>query len=185
VAKLLKDQSEPEFLEMFRREEDEEKEEKETTFIRCCNKGIIRNSSKLRFYWDIYIILLVIYNTFSVPFDAAFGNPNNPVVSLHWINIIIDFCFCTDVLITFRTTYFDAEGEEVTDGRKIARHYVKSGRFFVDFIASMPIDTILASFLGNQSYLDFISLIKLVRVSRINRLISLTKLKTEFKIFAA
>jgi len=30
--------------------------------------------------------------------------------------------------------------------------------------------------------LDFISLIKLVRVWRINRLISMTKLKTEFKI---
>jgi len=98
------------------------------------------------------------------------------------VDWLIDFCFCVDVAITFRTSYFDAEGEEVLDGFKIAKTYIKSGRFFLDFIASVPLDSLLGLFIKNKEYLDFVSLIKLVRVSRINRLISLTKLKTEFKI---
>ena len=60
--------------------------------------------------------------------------------------------------------------------------YIKSGRFFIDFIGSVPLDTFVGLFVGEKEYLGLISLIKLVRVARINRLISMTKLKTEFKI---
>ena len=70
----------------------------------------------------MFTIILVVYNTFSVPFDAAFGDPNNPVVSITWLNTVIDVFFCVDVVINFRTSYFDNnEGEEIMDGKRIAR----------------------------------------------------------------
>jgi hypothetical protein len=37
-----------------------------------CNCGIIKYSSRIKFTWDCLIILLVLYNTFAVPFEAAF-----------------------------------------------------------------------------------------------------------------
>ena len=104
---------------MFQKEEEEEKEYQETTCDRCCSRLIIRNSSRARFYWDVFIIMFVIYNTFSVPFEAAFFNQRS-LLNIAWFNIIIDFFFCTDVLISFRTSYFDQEGEEVLNGKKIA-----------------------------------------------------------------
>ena len=62
-------------IEAFRPNMDsDESDEEDVHCGKCCNRGIIKNSSKSHFYWDVFIILLVIYNTFSVPFDAAFSN---------------------------------------------------------------------------------------------------------------
>jgi hypothetical protein len=44
----------------------------------------------------------------------------------------------------FRASYFNDDGEEIIDGMKIARSYVLSGRFFIDFLASVPIDIIVS-----------------------------------------
>lgn len=99
--------NEDEILSMFLKENEEDEQQQEDKCTKCCNRGIIRNSSKIRFYWDIYIILLVIYNTFSVPFDSAFGNPNNPYLVVRYLDYLIDLCFCIDVSISFRTSYFD------------------------------------------------------------------------------
>ena len=118
----------------------------------------------------MFIILLVVYNTFAVPFDAAFG-VDGPVLSTHLLDRILDGIFCVDVLIAFRTSYFDNEGEEVKDGKRIAMSYIKSGRFFIDFIASVPLDLFIGIFVKNKSYLNLISLVKLVRVWRIGKLI--------------
>ena len=42
------------------------------------------------------------------------------------------------------------------EGKKIAKAYIKSGRFFVDFIGSFPIDRVLESFLGPITIVEFI-----------------------------
>lgn len=67
---------------------------------------VIRNSSRVRFYWDVFIILFVVYNTFSVPFEAAFFEERD-LVKLVWVNVVIDVFFCIDVVISFRTSFFD------------------------------------------------------------------------------
>lgn len=139
---IIKGNANDEILSFFQAQEDDDDEEDDTMTTRCCNFGIIRNSSPIKFYWDVFIIILVIYNTFAVPFDAAFG-VKGPVVSTNLLDRIIDSIFCIDVVIAFRTSYFDNEGEEVKDGRRIAMTYIKSGRFFIDFIASVPLDVLI------------------------------------------
>lgn len=50
--------------------------------------------------------------------------------------------FTLDILIAFRTTYFDIHsGEEVFSSKKTAIAYLKS-RFFIDFVSTVPVDTI-------------------------------------------
>jgi hypothetical protein len=61
-----------------------------------------------------------------------------------------------DVLVSFRTSYQDNEGVENMDGKKIAKNYVKSGRFFFDFLGSFPFDRIIESFLGPKTYVEMI-----------------------------
>ena len=56
----------------------------------------------------------------------------------------MDFFFLVDIIVIFRTTYFDSLlCEEVTDGKQIAKNYL-TGRFWIDFLAMIPIDYITA-----------------------------------------
>jgi hypothetical protein len=57
-------------------------------------------------------------------------------------NWIIDFFFFLDILVNFRTTFIDQKtGDEVFNGKKIARNYIKS-RFWIDFLATIPFDKV-------------------------------------------
>jgi hypothetical protein len=83
------------------------------------------------------------------------------------IDALIDFFYLLDVLISFRTTYMDLlTGMDVTDSYKIAKRYVGSGEFFVDFLSSIPWDT-----LTNVKLLDSVGLLKLFRYRRLTEVI--------------
>lgn len=60
------------------------------------------------------------------------------------INSVIDFVFFIDIILNFRTTYYNSlTGDEVRDPVKIAKNYVFGGKFVIDFLASVPLDTIV------------------------------------------
>ena len=89
-----------------------------------------------------------------------------------------------DVVINFRTSYVDdITGTEVTDLKEIAKQYLKS-RFWVDILASFPLDFISYAFSNKDSSfsLQLISLLKLVRVLRLSRLITYLNLKNDLKM---
>ena len=57
-------------------------------------------------------------------------------------NTCIDLCFFADILITFRTTFYDPiSGDEVFDKYLIAKKYL-TGRFIIDFLSTVPFDNI-------------------------------------------
>jgi hypothetical protein len=91
---------------------------------------------------------------------------------------VIDAFFMIDILINFRTIYFDPKTElAVTDDKKIALNYILRGRFFIDIIASLPVAEIYAALASstssnNNKNLRFISMLKLVRILRIGRMIT-------------
>jgi len=45
--------------------------------------------------------------------------------------------FFFDIILGFRTTYFDAQGMEVRDPKQISKNYLY-GMFMVDFLSSIP-----------------------------------------------
>jgi len=53
------------------------------------------------------------------------------------VDLLINFLFLVDIIIGFRTTFFDAQGMEVRDARQIAMNYLR-GLFVVDFLSSIP-----------------------------------------------
>jgi hypothetical protein len=58
------------------------------------------------------------------------------------LNSGIDVLFVFDIIIAFRTTYFDLiSGEEIFNSKKTAIEYLKS-RFLMDFVSTVPLDTI-------------------------------------------
>ena len=63
----------------------------------------------MRKKWDFLIIIFSVYNCIELPMEAAFNwrklhDPNGITEKL---NNIIDFLFFIDILMNFRTTFFN------------------------------------------------------------------------------
>ena len=66
-------------------------------------------------------------------------------------NSVIDVLFLIDIIINFRTTFINSKtGDEISDTTLVAKHYIckneiiyfVGGRFWIDFLATVPFDTI-------------------------------------------
>jgi len=58
------------------------------------------------------------------------------------LDYFIDIAFAFDIVINFRSVYYDPRTESlVTNGKRIASRYL-SGRFWIDLLASLPLEMI-------------------------------------------
>jgi hypothetical protein len=55
-----------------------------------------------RFYWDLFMLILLLANVIVLPVAISFFNDD---LSAHWIifNCVSDTCFLFDVVVNFRT----------------------------------------------------------------------------------
>lgn len=67
------------------------------------------------------------------------------------VNGLIDFVFLLDIVVNFRTTFYDSEtGDEVYDVKRTSRMYLR-GRFTVDLLSTIPFDTVALLFTNLDS----------------------------------
>jgi hypothetical protein len=106
-------------------------------------KWLIGKMSPIKIKWDLFIIVLAIYNCFFLPLELSLL----PDITRYypWIesmNIVIDFFFFVDIIACFRTTEFNStNGMEIHDTKQLAIMYIK-GRFFLDLMSSVPFEKI-------------------------------------------
>lgn len=122
----------------------------ETGFRDVCI-DIIRPNDYFKVKWDMMIMLLSLFNCFSVPLAVAFQPTTFEANAFVIINFIIDFCFFCDIIVTFRTSFIDDQGNEETRYMFIASNYLRS-TFIIDFLATVPFDTILQLSPAYQQY---------------------------------
>ena len=104
----------------------------------------MRNNDPFKEKWDIVIMALAIYNCFLIPYDIAFEPDVFKTPLIKAFNIIIDAVFLLDIVINSRTIYINAKtGEEVNIPKKICMEYIKTLRFWIDLLASIPLDDML------------------------------------------
>jgi hypothetical protein len=131
-------------------------------------------------------MVLATWNCFQLPFAAAFMPTMNDIVLIYVSNNIIDSFFLCDILINFRTTYFSTKtGDEVMDAKKIAKKYVFGGQFWLDLLATLPIDTFVAMLVKDTSSertLQLLGLLKLTRIIRLSRIINYMRTKEDIKV---
>ena len=82
------------------RMEEEEKKLKSRRYI-------TRASSKYKMRWDVFVILLAIYNSFTIPYDIAFSPPAFEDGIIEALNWTIDCLFLVDIIVGFRTTFIN------------------------------------------------------------------------------
>lgn len=146
---------------------------------------IVSITNSYKFYWDIFVILLAIYNAISLPMQIAFISVQNlydQSTALNWFERMVDIFFAFDITVNFMTAYIDThDGETFTSPKKIAKNYLCNG-FILDFISTIPlvlrplIDGVTEKDSNLNSTLNSIvlcfRLTKLMRVRKLNTVIT-------------
>jgi len=103
--------------------------------------GLIAPEGKRKVQWDWFVLALVFYTGITVPFCLAFEAFTELDVSPvgFAVDCLVDLCYIADLFVSWRTTYYDREGNLVTDKRMVRNRYLKTW-FPLDFIASFPFE---------------------------------------------
>lgn len=132
-------------------------------------KWIIRESGTIKFYWDLVVISMAIYTSITTPFFLAFKpvwENNAGILLIDWaVNIVFIF----DIGVNFRTTYINTKtGIEIWEPKLIAKKYLLGGRFWIDLLSSIPLDSLQ---IDQLSVLGALGMLKLIRTARISKII--------------
>ncbi|ESO10035.1 hypothetical protein HELRODRAFT_72757 [Helobdella robusta] len=160
---------------------------KEKMRQKAVGNWIIHPCSSFRFYWDLFMLTLLLANLIILPVIISFFGDD---LKTHWIvfNSVSDTVFLTDLLFNFRTgiiadNYAD---EVILEPRLIAKHYLKTF-FLLDLISSLPLDYIIILLTPDTNTTQFyhagwalrmvrlvklLSLLRLLRLSRLVRYVS-------------
>ena len=128
-------------------------------------------------YWDIFIILVAIYSGFFIPFVLAFDHMEPILGDQDWyiaLDAISSLIYLGDILLSFRTTYLDNFGDEITDINRIAKHYLTSSTFWIDTLSllSNPFTSMLpARYNLVKTICSFLGMFKIVRFTRFRQFI--------------
>ena len=88
-------------------------------------KNVIKLTHPYRVRWDLLVMALAIFTSFTVPFEFAFLE--HDVITWRWklFNLMIDLLFCIDIVLNFFTTAIDpVNGTEIDEKKEIAIHYL-------------------------------------------------------------
>ena len=129
-------------------------------------------SDSIKLRWDVAVMLCAIFNCFAIPFKVAYEPQSMGAAQFIVLNSCVDMVFLLDMVINFRTTYLDYYGEEVTDPISIAKNYLKLS-FWVDLLATIPIDSILHQIMKNNNpTYELFGILKLGRLNKLKKIIS-------------
>ena len=128
-------------------------------------KYMIRFLNPKKFYWDMFVIFLAVWNCITIPIDIAFSSDIFTSAGFILLDICIDLLFLLDIVVNFRTTFYDKDGDEIFDAKIIAKNYALGGRFTIDALATIPFDYMGGSSRPrpNSSLLPMITLSRLLK----------------------
>jgi len=123
--------------------------------------------------WDLTVAFFIIYSVLLVPYRIGFGAPAEG--GMKYFDYIGDLFFFLDMVLSFRTSFVDADSQLlVEDPWRIAKNYLL-GWFFVDFVSTFPVDMVVPSNEDGQVNPAFRS-VKILRVLRLFKLLKLLRL---------
>ena len=101
---------------------------------------IMKQSNPFRRGWDLTQSVILIYVAYVVPFRVGMQEP--AVYLWFALDLVIDAYFWVDIVANFFTSYMNDEtGAEEYQMDKIRAKYLQ-GWFWIDIIASIPLDSI-------------------------------------------
>ncbi|EQC27413.1 hypothetical protein SDRG_14739 [Saprolegnia diclina VS20] len=130
--------------------------------------------------WQLSVATAIMYSTIMVPYRIGFNS--DPSGSELMFDLFVDALFFVDIGISFRTAYYTMERQLVVNGNTIMYAYLR-GWFLVDFVSTVPIDTIGSYFITERNSSQVLASTKILRVFRIARIFKLIRLLKIGKVF--
>ena len=135
-----------------------------------------RFQSSFKQWWDLGLMLCIIYSALVVPFRIAF---QAEAVGQLWVfEASMSLFFLTDLVLSFNTAYMH-EGVWITSREQIAKRYL-SGWFWIDAPSSVPVElielaekTLMHANPHGSSMLSAFRILRMLRLVRILRLLKL------------
>jgi len=84
--------------------------------------------------------------------------------------------FFMDIILNLNTTFYDIDGEEIIERKKIIKNYV-FGMFSIDLISSLPLESIPSI----PTQFRILNMLKIIRVGRITTIINKANFAEETK----
>ena len=122
---------------------------------------IIPSRSKIKTFWDTFIIVFAVINGIALPLDMAFertfqnmderakanGSNFSNIQMFEIFDYLTIIVFTVDIVIAFLSSFINVStGDEIFDIKLIAINYVfVEGSFWVDFISTIPWDYFASS----------------------------------------
>ena len=130
---------------------------------------VVTPDAKWRQGWDTLMICVLIYIGITVPYRLSFDSPAKGFYLV--INIFSEIVLNADIVVSFRTAYFDPEkGTIVTDPKLIAHRYLRSWAV-LDVPSATPFEILNLIFYVDPSLrlMQMVRLVQLLRVFRVAR----------------
>lgn len=142
-----------------------------------CVSGALNPNWMGRLYWDLFIMCLVMLDSFMLPAQLAWQNPEETFGDKIWLWFTTG-CFVADMCASSMTAYVSS-GVLITNKVFIASHYFR-GWFVVDFASTVPwsvVAGLISPGSGSQaSAARSTRLVKFIRFVRLLRMMRLAKL---------
>ncbi|KAL8577641.1 hypothetical protein ACOMHN_020250 [Nucella lapillus] len=142
------------------------------------SKLVIVHYGIFKIGWDWLILLCTFYIAIMVPFNAAFRR-HNRYRDFMYIDAVVEVLFAIDIVLNFRTSFMNKNGQVCYDSRLIALNYMR-GWFLLDLLAAIPFD-LLYAFDVNTGTL--IHLLKVARLLRLARLLQKIERYSQYSVF--
>merc|ERR1719191_1534558 len=123
--------------------------------------------SKAHTAWEIFGLLLIIYELITLPYKLVFEVTGGP--ALQKFDYVSMSFFLTDIVKNFNLCYYE-QGLLVTQPSRIIKTYCK-GWFLIDTVASVPWQLIF----GGGSSANGTRMLRIVRLARFLKLLRLVK----------
>lgn len=146
---------------------------------------ILDLESRFLFYWNFLIVFFLLYAMSVMPAVMAFQTKST---IFQVIEIVMDICFISDILLNFITAYdsigTETEYQRVYSLRKIALNYLKSF-FIIDLLTSIPLELIIDEGASFNKLLRLLRFPRFIKILKFEKLLVSNRLKYFVRINGA
>ncbi|GAX84236.1 hypothetical protein CEUSTIGMA_g11659.t1 [Chlamydomonas eustigma] len=109
-------------------------------FLKAMIWDVIGRDDTIRMLWDCLLLVTLLYIIVVTPFVIAFSiNTADVTTSFGAVDMTINAILMADVIMGFRTSFIDRNGQLRSGRKDICVHYL-TGWFVVDLVSSLPFD---------------------------------------------
>ena len=133
--------------------------------------------------WDLTSVALLLYVAITVPLRAGFEIDVELWTFAFFFDAFVDIFFIIDLIINFRTAFYDKDGMREERPWRMASHYLR-GWFTIDLVSCLPLGYI-GYFMddtgdGDSSNFRAIKAFRLIRLSKMLRLARIKRILTKY-----